>query len=267
MTDTALTRFGAAYARHRASEGRGHAGDELFALPYLDRGPLARQWAVRARTFDAFMRQVLRPEAQRLGRALALLDLGAGNGWLSYRVAAEGHHATAIDIRDDAVDGLGAAAPFVARHPVRITCVTASFDAIPLDCAGADVTVFNAALHYATDLATTIGEAVRVTRSGGIIAILDSPFYRHDKYGAAMVAEKRAGARARFGDGAADLMALPFVEYLTRDRLAAASAGTGIAWRRRRVLYPLRYELRSLLAALRRRRPPSRFDLWWGRRP
>jgi SAM-dependent methyltransferase len=267
MTDAALARFGEAYARHRAAEGRGHAGEELLSLPYLARGPLARQWAVRACTFRAFMRHVVRPEARRLGRPLALLDLGAGNGWLSYRAALEGHSATALDIRDDRVDGLDAAAPFLARVPDRIACLTAAFDAIPLEAASADVTVFNASLHYATDLAAVLGEAARVTRAGGVVTILDSPFYRRDRHGTAMVAEKRAGAREWFGDSSGELMSLPFIEYLTRDRLTAASAGIGIVWRRRRVLYPLWYELRPFVAALHRRRPPSRFDLWWGRRP
>jgi SAM-dependent methyltransferase len=267
MTSAALARFSEAYAQHRAAEGRGHVGDDLLSLPYLTHGPLATQWAVRASSFQAFMRHIVRPETKRLGRPLAFTDLGAGNGWLSYRTALEGHHATALDIRDDDVDGLGAAAPFLMRVPHRITCVTASFEAIPLPAASADVTVFNASLHYATDLAQAIGEATRVTRPGGIVAILDSPFYRRDRHGAAMVAEKHARVRERFGDQAADLMGLPFVEYLTRARLAAASAGAGLAWHRRRVAYPAWYELRPLLAALRRRRPPSRFDLWWTRRP
>ena len=77
-----------------------------------------------------------------------------------------------------------------------------------------------------------------------------------------MVAEKRRHASARFGDRAGDLVALPFVEYLTRERLAEASAPLGLRWRRHRVRYPLAYELRPLIALLRRRRTPSRFDLW-----
>ena len=38
-------------------------------------------------------------------------------------------------------------------------------------------------------------------------------------------------------------------------------------WRRHRVLYPLWYELRPLVARLKRRRRPSRFDLWTARVP
>jgi SAM-dependent methyltransferase len=266
MNDAALARFGEAYGRHRASEGRSHSGDELLALPYLRKGPLARQWSVRARSFDAFLRHILHPEAKRLARSLDLIDLGAGNGWLSYRAAIEGHRAVALDIRDDVVDGLGAATPFLDRTPGLITCVVGSFGAIPADAASADVTVFNAALHYAIDLAATLSEAARVTRHGGMIVILDSPFYREDRHGAAMMAEKRAGADAQFGTAASDLMGLPFIEYLTRDRLAQASTDNGLVWRRRRVRYPLWYELRPLTAALRGRRSPSRFDLWWAQR-
>ena len=206
------------------------------------------------------MERVLRPEAERAQRPLQVLDLGAGNGWLSYRVAMEEHHAIALDIRDDSVDGLGAAAPFCARAK-HIKCIVAPFDAVPLPSASVDIALFNASLHYATDLSAVLGEAERVTRPGGCIAILDSPFYRREADGLAMVAEKRE----RFGPRAAMLMALPFIEFLTRERLR--DAAPELAWRRHRVTYPLRYELRPLIAAIIRGRRPSRFDLWVAKRP
>jgi len=255
----ALAQFATVYAEHRALEGRAYAEEALLSLPYLKQGAFAAQWAVRARSFDAFMGQIVRPLAAQYG-PMTLLDLGAGNGWLSYRVALEGHRAIALDIREDAVDGLGAAGPFVTRAPAGINRIVASFDAIPLDDASVDLTLFNAALHYATDLAATLAEAARVTRPGGRIVILDSPFYARECDGLAMVAEKHA----RFGDRAETLLALPFIEFLTRERLAAASE---LIWRRHRVRYPLAYELRPLRAALSRSRVPSRFDLWVAERP
>ena len=105
MSEAALTRFARDYAAHRQAEGRGHSTDELLSLPYLRTGPLARQWSVRARSFEAF-RRFAASKAARLGRPLSLLDLGAGNGWLSYRLSLDGHNAIALDIRDDDVDGL-----------------------------------------------------------------------------------------------------------------------------------------------------------------
>lgn len=263
MTQAAIAQFAADYAAHRAAEGRGYVGDALLSLPYLKDGPFAAQWAVRARSFDALMTRIVRPLAAARG-ALTTLDLGAGNCWLSYRIALEGHHAIALDIRNDAVDGLEAGSPFVARAPGGIDRIAASFEAIPLGAASADLTVFNAALHYATNLAATLAEAERVTRPGGRIVILDSPFYTRERDGLAMVAEKRARATERFGERADSLLGLPFIEFLTRDRLAAAS---NLAWRRDRILYPIAYELRSIKAALLRKRAPSRFDLWVAERP
>lgn len=259
----AMARFRAAYGEHRAAEGRGAGGTaELLALPYLADGPLAAQWRVRARTYDAFAARVLAPLAREAGRPLRIADLGAGNGWLSYRAAVLGHEPTAFDVRDDAVDGLGAAAGYDAHLPRPFERAAASFDALPSRDGTFDVAVFNASLHYAIDLSAVLREAVRVTRPGGRIAILDSPFYRRDADGRAMVDEKRRHAAARFGAHADALTGLPFIEYLTRARLADASAPLGLRWRRHRVRYPLSYELRPLVAFLRRRRAPSRFDLW-----
>jgi SAM-dependent methyltransferase len=259
----ALARFRASYGAHRAAEGRGAGGTaELLALPYLHAGPQAAQWRVRSRTYDAFVSRVLTPLARELGRPVRLLDLGAGNGWLSYRAATLGHAATAVDVRDDVVDGLGAAAGYDAHLPNPLERLVASFDALPVRDGSYDLAVFNASLHYAFDLEATLRESVRVVRSGGRLAILDSPFYRRAADGEAMVAEKRAHAAQRFGERADALVSLPFIEYLTRDRLDAASVPLGLRWTRHRVRYPLSYASRPLVALLRRRRAPSRFDLW-----
>ena len=78
-----------------------------------------------------------------------------------------------------------------------------------------------------------------------------------------MVREKRLDAERRFGARANALLALDFVEYLTRERLADATRGVALGlWRRHRVRYPLWYELRGMRARLRGERIPSRFDLW-----
>jgi SAM-dependent methyltransferase len=255
-------RFRSAYATHRASEGRRLDRAQLLAMPYLTSGPQTRQWAVRARTFDAFVRHVMTPCAAQLTRPLRLLDLGAGNGWLCHRAALAGCEATALDLRDDDVDGLGAARGYLEASPAHFERIVGSFDALPLAPGHYDVVVFNASLHYATDLSNVLREARRAARPGGRLVILDSPFYGQDQHGEAMVAEKRRDAVARFGEHAAALLALPFIEYLTRESLAAASTGLGLVWRRRRVRYPLWYQCRGMVAQLLRRRPPSRFDPW-----
>jgi len=263
MTEAALDLFAKEYALHRADEGRGYSPDTLLELPYAKAGPHAAQWRIRARTFEAFMR-LLRHTSAHLGRALTVLDLGAGSGWLAYRAALEGHHAFALDIRADTVDGLGAARLFL-RSASAMECIVAPFDAVPLPSGSIDIALFNASLHYATDLCRVLRESTRLVRPGGLIAIMDSPFYRRESDGLAMIADKRRSAAEQFGARADALMGLPFIEFLTRERLREASPE--LVWERHRVSYPLAYELRPLIAALKGKRRPSRFDLWIGRRP
>jgi len=265
--NAALSTFAVAYAEHRAEEGRGYAGHDLINLPYLRSGAFAKQWAVRARSFEDLQRRVVQRLSDRMLRPLQVLDLGAGNGWLSFRLAIGGHSTIALDIRDDMVDGLGAWTALAALVPYRMERLVASFEAIPLPPASVDLAVFNASLHYALDLEAVLGEAARVVRPGGQLAIVDSPFYGSDRDGKAMAAEKKANAGAAFGARAEALTSLPMVEYLTRRRLAAASSGLGLRWRRLKVAYPLWYELRPWQALLRAQRAPSRFDIWVAERP
>ena len=169
----------------------------------------------------------------------------------------------ALDWRRDTVDGLGAGAAYADYLATPFSRVAASFDAIPIRPVF-DLVVFNAAIHYSSSLGRTIAEAVRVSRPGGRVVILDSPFYRRPDDGDRMVAAKQDTARREWGDRAAALLALPAIEFLTPDRLAEASAPYGLTWRHHRVWYPLWYELRPLRARLQGRRRPSRFDVWEG---
>jgi SAM-dependent methyltransferase len=253
-----LARFRDAYSAQRAAEGRGAVDPR--SLPYVPDGPFATAWRVRSRTWAQFLAVTVAGRSAEVGRPLRVLDIGAGSGWLCHRLALMGHDAMAVDLRDDGVDGLGAIA--VRAGDVPFQRVAASFQDLPLRPRTFDIAVFNASIPYPTSLERALAQAAAVVVSGGRIAILDSPFYNLDVAGAAMVAEKHAQALDRFGERAHDLLSLPFIEYLTAARLDAASAESGIEWVRHRVRYPLRYELRPLIAALTGRRAPSRFDLW-----
>jgi SAM-dependent methyltransferase len=260
-------RWARAYARLRRTEGRGTGGEaELLALPYLTTGPLAGQWAVRARTFDAFRKRVVLPLAKERARPLAVLDVGAGNGWLCARLAREGHRCIALDLRLDDVDGLGAGAAFRRHLPLMFGRVSAAFDALPFSDALFDLVTFDASLHLAEDLGKVLAEAARATATGGRIAILDSPFYARSASGEAMAEEKRRDTARIFRDLAGDLLALAPVEYLTREGLEKAAAPAGLSFEKSRVLYTFAYETRGLRARLLGKRPPSRFDLWVARR-
>ena len=263
MTDAPSPQAGweSAYAALREREGRSDP-EALLARPYLTTGPLAAQWRIRARTYDRFVAAVLAPLERTAGRPLSILDLGAGDGWLAARMAGRGHRSVALDVRLDAVDGLAAGARLARPGARRFARVAASFEALPASRAAFDLAVFNASIHYAAELSRVLSEARRAVRSGGRIVLLDSPFYRSAEAGEAMVREKEQRTRETLPDLADGLLSRSSIEYLTRERLAAAAAGSDLAFRRIRVLYPLSYELRGVRALLRRDRPPSRFDVW-----
>ena len=229
---------------------------DSLTLPYVTEGALKRQWAVRARSFETFQRRVRRP-AQRAPTATRRargLDLGAGNGWLAHRATLTGAEALALDVRDERVDGLGA-----APRESPIARVVGSLEAIPLCDASFDVVVFNASLHYAEDCGGS-AEARRCVRPRDTSSCWTRLSIRARSM--AKMSEKRADANdgwcACRGAHGARRRRVPHAE-----RLADASRGLGLGtWRRYRVLYPLWYELRAVRAALRRQRPPSRFDVW-----
>jgi hypothetical protein len=99
------------YGRIRSAEGRGSQESAYYrALPFTDvTGRNSDQWRIRARTFRYFASRVLRQ------RRAKVLDLGAGNCWLSYRLAELRHHPVAVDIFSDPRDGLRLVSPGGSR--------------------------------------------------------------------------------------------------------------------------------------------------------
>ncbi len=48
-------------------------------------------WKMRGRTYRYFERHILTPFELSVARPLDILDLGAGNAWMSYRLALRNH--------------------------------------------------------------------------------------------------------------------------------------------------------------------------------
>jgi len=254
-------RFIREYELVRAAESRGSADSEYYlALPFEDMtGKLPEQWKIRAATFRHMERHIIAPLAARRGRPLRILDLGAGNGWLSYRLSLLGHRPVAVDLLTNERDGLGAAMHYAEHLPSMFPRVQASLDQLPFPNEAFDLAIFNASFHYSTRYARTLGEALRCVREDGQVAIADTPWYRHEASGLRMVEEKHAYFKAAYGF-ASD--SLPSEEFLTPQRLDRLASTLRIGWRVLKPFYGIDWALRPLRAKLARRRPPSKFRIF-----
>src|SRR6185312_16387944 len=163
----ALAQFVREYRTVRHAEGWGSSDPAYYrALPYRDlSGRFEGIWRIRARSYATFLTRVLQP-LEAASAHLRIVDLGAGNGWLAYRLSQRGHSVTALDVLDDALDGL--------RAITGLKAILAEFDHLPLPDASFDLAIFNASLHYSTDYARTLREILRVLSPRGTLVILDT---------------------------------------------------------------------------------------------
>jgi len=262
MTAEALARqqFLEEYRHIRHAEGRGSNRSEYYrALPFSGRtDPLFAMWSMRARTYRYFEKRILEPIEATEKRPLDILDLGAGNCWLSYRLSSRRHRPVAIDIFSDERDGLRAAHHYSSAFPT-IEC---DFDQLPLPSRSFDMAIFNASVHYSADYIRTLSEIRRCLRPSGSVVILDSPLYRRHEYGVRMVKEKHAEFLRRYGFPST---ALPSLEFLDMATLRTLEQSLRMTWTTYKPWYGWRWHLRPLTALLHRRRPPSRFWILTGR--
>jgi ubiquinone/menaquinone biosynthesis C-methylase UbiE/uncharacterized protein YbaR (Trm112 family) len=246
-------RFTSDYERVRHFEGRFSADASYYrALPYKDlSGKFSADWKIRAASFRALIKV--------LPVRSTVLDVGAGNGWLSNRLASAGHTVCAVDLLVNAEDGLGAWKYYESTfNPIQ-----AEFVALPIPDATVDVVIFNASLHYAENYEQTLGESLRVLRPAGMLVIMDSPVYQVTESGQKMVAERREQFLSRYGF-ASD--AIQSEGFLTYERMQALGQSLVVRWRRIVPFYGVRWVLKPLIARLRGRREPAQFGLWLGRR-
>jgi ubiquinone/menaquinone biosynthesis C-methylase UbiE len=252
-------RFIADYETVRRAEGRGGTSADYYrALPFKDLSGLHRaDWRIRARSFTALVK-ILTQLQNPLERSLKILDLGAGNGWLSNRLSAQGDRVIAVDLLVNEQDGLGA----WKNYEHSFTPVQAEFNHLPIMDHFADAVIFNASFHYSEDYNTTLKEALRVTSRAGLIIIIDSPVYRRDASGEKMVAEREAQFTQKYGFASDNLQS---ESYLTYSRLKELAQKLSLKWQFITPFYGLRWMFRPLISALFRRREPAKFHLLVGK--
>jgi len=247
--------------RHGEKWG-GSDGDYYRALPYRDlSGRHVDVWRVRSISFQALLKEVVQPLSQARNRALRILDCGAGNGWMSYRLALEGHDLLATDLRVDDADGLGACSWYM--DAVTFEMAQATFEELPLCDGQVDLVIFGGSIHYSANYEETLTEALRVLRHDGQLVILDSPVYKHAHSGGQMVKELYKQLQQNHS---IDPHVAIHENYLTPRRLQDLGRQLSLSWRQLEPHYGWRWALAPWLARLRRRREPARFYVIVGQR-
>lgn len=243
--------------RHRDGPGTPDA-DYYRALPFKDlSGNSSQEWAIRARGFKVLVKRLLTPIQAALQRPLKILDLGAGNGWLSNRLAAQGDRVFAVDLLDNEGDGLGA----WKYHGHAFTPVQADFNHLPVMDSFADVAIFHDSFHYSENYEETLQEALRVAGEEGAVVIMDTPIYQRRAAGERMVAERQAAFQAQYGF-APD--ALESEDFLTYERLGELGDALGVQWLSFRPFYGVSWWLRSLTSRLSGRGEAAKFHVLVG---
>jgi SAM-dependent methyltransferase len=254
-------RFIDEYERIRAAEGRGSSNDEFYiSLPYKDTtGCNRNQWKIRSKSYDALLRYVIRPMAP----GSLILDLGAGNCWMSFRLTVAGYRVCAVDLLTNRNDGLAAAVHFRPHLGIDIPRFQAELQNLPFSNGQFDVAVFNASFHYSDNYEKTLAEALRCLKRDGQLIIMDTPWYSSERCGEQMVAERRALFEKKY-ETASD--SVKSMEFLTDARLRRLEQVLSIKWRIHRPWYGWRWAMRPWIARFLGQREPSQFRIYVARK-
>lgn len=181
-TVTRLAEFSTQYRQARQHEGwQPLTREQALALPGgHPSGYPALYWPVRRQSFGALMDILTREGPAPAAGPIA--DLGAGNGWLAFRLAKAGYHTLAVDASLDEEWGLGMAERYyLPSVPLRLA--QGDLEYPPLQTGQLALILFNASLHYAADLENTLRRSARALQPGGRIIILDTPVARQPRPG------------------------------------------------------------------------------------
>ncbi len=159
-------------------------------LPFVANGLAGTSW--KARAFD--MKFILKELAQN--DSLSILEIGAWNGWLSYRLTEAGHKVTAVDIFTDKYDGLGA----MQFYPKRWTCLQMNVEEVDkILLSRFDVIILNWGAAYIVDLPSYIDKLRTLLNKNGKIIFIGIAIYPNYTKKAQELAEMNVRYHAEYG--------------------------------------------------------------------
>jgi SAM-dependent methyltransferase len=179
----ALDEWSRSYREARLRDGwQPLAPEQLLALPFASpAGYSALYWQVRRQTYRA-LRRLLAERGLQPGNG-PIADLGAGVGWLSFRLAVQGFRVLAVDASLDEAFGLGAGRTYLASTAGRLLLVQGDLERPPLQPGRWGAVLFNASLHYAADVMGTLERAAQALQPRGLLVVMDTPIAPHPTAG------------------------------------------------------------------------------------
>ena len=250
-----IERFLAYYQSVRNAEGWNIENREIFfRLPYPQGGhPFRKLWRLRAASYESLSSQL---QQRSDFRKLNILDLGAGNCWMAYRLAGEDRRIVAVDVNLDPLDGLGVPTTVLEKENPSVVRIQAEYEFLPFPEGSFDIVYFNASLHYSPDPVSTILQTFRLLKEKGTMFIVDSPLYHDPESGRRMIAERQDSYRTKYGIELPDDLAGGFLSYGQLDQLKQQCS-----LQLMEPEYGFLWNLRPVLARLLGRREPATFRL------
>jgi SAM-dependent methyltransferase len=188
------------YPTIRRGDGWEDRDDEYYlGLPKVPVGdPFAMIWRVREQTLGIMLNTLSYVSWRtRLDpRKTWVLDLGAGNCWLSHRLAQAGYRVLAVDLNAEGGGGLSGGKVYLTKGKGVFVRGQASMDKLPVLDNQIAFCVISGACHFA-DLKTTFASVHRVLKRGASLFIMDSPTYENASDGETMMARQRERYRAQ----------------------------------------------------------------------
>lgn len=185
-----LAAFCEPLGRMRADNGMQLLDPAVYQrLPATPPGHPPHEW--RLRRYDlALLRRLLRHRPRQ-----KVLDVGAWNGWLSNRLAGDGHTVTAVDYFDDEYDGLR------ARKFYASSWQAVQMDLLDLPALGEtfDVIVLNRCVQFFPQPAAAVAQAMAQLAPGGLLILTGLELFRDPRAKAARVARMLHSHRQRYG--------------------------------------------------------------------
>ena len=157
------------FSRLRAAQGRRLT--DPAAYPDLPFGPAAadnHEWRLRQHDLAVVTELLAGGSRQRI------LDVGAWNGWLSNRLAAQGHQVTAVDYFIDPYDGLGAR----AFYDTSWRAIQMNLEDLEVLGQRFDMVIVNRCLQFFADPVAYAVQARAAVAPGGLLVLTGLAFLR-----------------------------------------------------------------------------------------